>query len=288
MPIDEIWRRIEEMFDVAALDRMVRPKFFDTSLACPYHQASPDSLPDSPRSLSPLPKSSRHAHANSLSPLSNASRSPSPSSAKPSKSAQLINSSYFGTPFTLPYFRQNQNEWKSTLTSNDSGKRRRSRSVASTSTHTDTEKGFFLNEDEVEINGPDLKTWHDTIYEGRPTEGVDQDAEEKEWILAQQQIDDRDKEAEAEAEAKLEKPKPKKKPGRPSKARKEKEDSSELSDAAGDAQEEEDEEEAPKTGRARRATAGKRKRDSTAKEESEDEKEVKETVSRPLLTCAHG
>ena len=286
MPIEEIWRRIEEMFDVAALDRMVRPKFFDTSLACPYHQASPDSLPDSPRSLSPLPKSSRHAHANSLSPLSNASRSPSPSSAKPSKSAQLINSSYFGTPFTLPYFRQNQNEWKSNLTSNDSGKRRRSRSVASTSTHTDTEKGFFLNEDEVEINGPDLKTWHDTIYEGRPTEGVDQDAEEKEWILAQQQIDDRDKEA--EAEAKLEKPKPKKKPGRPSKARKEKEDSSELSDAAGDAQEEEDEEEAPKTGRARRATAGKRKRDSTAKEESEDEKEVKETVSRPLLTCAHG
>jgi hypothetical protein len=159
-------------------------------------------------------------------------------------------------------------------------KRQRSRSVASGSTHTDTEKGFMLNEEEVEMYGPELQTWHDTIYDGRPTEGVDQAAEEELWDVAQKQIAERDAAAER-AVAKEEKPKPKKRAGRPSKARKEKDDTSELSDAAADAaaEDEEEEEEAPKTTRGRRANAGKRRRGSTAKEESEDEKEVKDTVS---------
>ena len=158
-------------------------------------------------------------------------------------------------------------------------KRQRSRSVASGSTHTDTEKGFMLNEEEVEMYGPELQTWHDTIYDGRPTEGVDQAAEEELWDVAQKQIAERDAAAER-AVAKEEKQKPKKRAGRPSKAIKEKEDTSELSDAAADAAaEEEEEEEVPKMTRGRRANAGKRRRGSTAKEESEDEKEVKDTVS---------
>jgi len=163
-------------------------------------------------------------------------------------------------------------------------KRQRSRSVASGSTHTDTEKGFMLNDEEVDMEGPELKTWHDTIYDGRPTEGVDQAAEEELWDVAQKQIADRDAAAER-AMAKEEKSKPKRKAGRPSKARKDKEDTSELSDAAVDAAaEEEEEEEAPKTTRGRRANAGKRRRGSTAKEESEDEKEVKDTVSHAYHT----
>ena len=100
----------------------------------------------------------------------------------------------------------------------------------------------------------------------------------------------------------------KKRGGRPSKANKpaepRREGSSELSepdpDADGkgedeggqdeeeeegeeeDESEEEEEEVVSKTGRGRRANAGKRKRDSAAKEEESVEKDVKETVSLPL------
>jgi hypothetical protein len=273
MPLPELWGKVGEMFDVAALDNLVcrLPVRFDLTY---LHQNPSPSLPDSPRSLSPAPRSSRHIHRepdNSASSLSNPSRSSSP---QPSKSAQLINSSYFGQPFTLPYFRLGEKHWKSDLsTLDEEGHRRRSRSVASTSTRADTEGGLKLNEVEVEMSPDDEADWQSKIYEEeeRSSKGVDKEREEQvfdEGIKGQLAVI-----AEAE-ERERSKTQPKKR-GRPSKARKEKEDTSDLSDAAVDEEEEED---APKPGRTKRANAGKRKRDSTAKEESEEEKEAKETV----------
>ena len=260
------------MFDVAALDNLVcRPHH---RLDHTYSDQNPSpSLPSSPRSLSPVPKSRRHREPEtSASPLSNPSHSASP---QPSKSAQLINSSYFGPPFTLPYFRLGEENWKPAL--DDDGRRRRSRSIASTSTRAEADREIRLNEVEVEMSPDDEADWHTKIYEEdeRATKGMDHEAEEKIFstgIEGQLAVI-----AEAEERERIT-AKPRRRPGRPSKASKDKEDTSELSDAAAE-EEEEEEEEAPKPGRTKRPNAGKRKRNSNAKGESEEEEEVKETVS---------
>jgi hypothetical protein len=139
----------------------------------------------------------------------------------------------------------------------------------------------MMNEEDIEMSGGEEMEWKRKIYEenDRAIDGVDQKLEAEHFT--------RGKEKQASIKHDTESPgkaKAKKKVGRPSKARKEKEDTSDLSDAVGEApvdveEEEEEEAETPKAGRTKRANAGKRKRDSTTKEESEEEREVKETVS---------
>jgi hypothetical protein len=136
----------------------------------------------------------------------------------------------------------------------------------------------MIGDEEPEMSGGEELDWKKKIYEenDRCCRGVDVDAEEEKFAQGvEEQLTVHDAE-----ESKPAKGKSKKKGGRPSKARKEKEDTSDLSEGEGEVAEEEEEAETPKPGgRSKRPNAGKRKRDSNAKEESEEEKVVKDTVS---------
>lgn len=293
LPTSDIWDKLGEMFDIPALDSMV--------CHCPHSyasrtddQSSPPPLPDSPKELSPLPTHRgrarlKHEHdAGSASPVRDSS--PEPNTGESSRSAGLINSSYFGAPFTLPYFRLGQDQWKPNLDTS-SENRRRSRSVASTSTRAETEKGFMLGDDEPDMSDGEEIDWKHKIYDEdeRASKGVNQEAEDEAWTKGVEQqltaadADDGKKNAKSKGKSNLAKKK-----GKAGKKRQDRDDSSELSEDAeqgeGEEQDEEEdvEEEIPKGVRAKRTIASKRKRDSTTKEESEDEKEIKETVSRTL------
>jgi hypothetical protein len=153
----------------------------------------------------------------------------------------------------------------------------------------------MLGEEEPEMSDGEEMEWKYKIYEEdeRATKGVNQEAEIEEWdkgIEKQLTVDEESKKDEKESTTTKGKSKggTTKKRGRPSKNRQEREDSSDLSDEGGreeaEAEDQDGEQEAEEEttkGRSKRANAGKRKRDSAAKEESEDEKEVKETVSVP-------
>lgn len=164
--------------------------------------------------------------------------------------------------------------------------RRRSRSVASSSTRPATDDGALLGEAEPDLSDDEYGWWSETLRDRARKEDGDaaQDDEVKFEAGVTKQLEEGDKAREKEEQEQEKAKGAKKKVGRPSKGAKAaaaaaaaaREASSELSDEA------EEDEEAPKTGRGRRAAvnaSNKRKRDSVAKEESEEEKDTKETVS---------
>lgn len=161
--------------------------------------------------------------------------------------------------------------------------RRRSRSVASSSTRPATDDGAILGEAEPDLSDNEYEWWSETIQDrakGDEDAVKDDTAFFQAGLLDQIEQGDKAREREEEEKAKT----AKKKVGRPSKASKAaaaaaaRGESSELSD------QDDGEEDAPRAGRGRRAAANannKRKRDSVAKDESEEEKDTKDTVSGP-------